>query len=60
MSRHPQESPQSTYYSQMSDEYICFVAQHAALKAIAINEVKRETVYDPMLQQLTKAIRTGN
>ena len=60
MSRHPQESPQSTYYSQMSDDYICFVAQHAAPKAISLDEVKRETVYDPTLQQLTKAIRTGN
>ena len=60
MSRHPPKSVPSTCYSQMADEYVHFVAQHAAPKAISLDEVKAETAYDPTLQHLTKAIRTGN
>ncbi|XP_061759305.1 uncharacterized protein K02A2.6-like [Nerophis ophidion] len=61
MSRHPQTLHQCVTTDDMDTEiHVRFIAKHAIPKAMTLQEVKKETVKDPVLLHLKEVIHSGD
>ena len=58
-SRHPLATTESSRAKKMAEEYINFIVENASPIAISMDEIKRETLQDTELQQVTEVIHTG-
>ncbi|XP_037136291.1 uncharacterized protein K02A2.6-like [Syngnathus acus] len=61
MSRHPQTLHTPSITDDVDTEmHVSFIATHAVPKAMTLEEVKRETRGDPLLQHVVRIIHSGN
>ena len=59
MSRHPTSSTYTERSEKVTEEYINFLAHHCTPKAMSLDEVKTETLLDPVLQQVITCVRNN-
>ena len=59
LSRHP-SSDTSRIQEQTAEEYVNFLAIHATLKAMSLDDIKQATENDPILQKLVELIGNGD
>ncbi|KAJ8004144.1 hypothetical protein DPEC_G00155720 [Dallia pectoralis] len=59
ISRHPipMQTSESTRAVKVAEEYVNFVAEYATPKAMTLNEIKDETLKDPILEEVSTHIR---
>ena len=54
MSRHPSAQVQINHISDIAEEYVNYIAEHAVPEALTLSKISEESRKDPVLQRVIK------